>query len=99
MPRFNASADLLRSSSESVNRRHSSYSVLLARLRRVDLRSDDRCLVHLDESTRVPRVGVIEQALGESRGYDPHPARRRYYAIARLAGRHEMIVAARDKKT
>jgi hypothetical protein len=41
----------------------------------------------------------IRRSLGESRGYDPHAARRRYYAaIARLAGRHEMIVAARDKK-
>jgi hypothetical protein len=43
--------------------------------------------------------GLLERALGESRGYDPHAARRRYYAaIARLAGRHEMMVPARDKK-
>ena len=39
----------------------------------------------------------IRRSLCESRGYDPHAARDGLAAIARLTGRHEMIVAARDK--
>ena len=51
------------------------------------------------EDSRAPAVGMLERALSELHGYDPHAARRWYYAaIARLAGRYEMIVAARDKK-
>src|SRR2546423_15198855 len=42
---------------------------------------------------------VLEWALGETRGYDPHADRRRCHAaIARLAGRDEMAVADSDKK-
>lgn len=38
------------------------------------------------------RSGGIERALGEPRGYDPHAARRRYFAaIARLALLEEQL--------